>query len=244
MQIDDEVLMAFADGELAGAEREAVASAVKGDPLLQARLKAFTETRARLGDLSEPVGSDPRDAALIALINSARDTRDVHSSDVHSSAKPSLSGWFGRHRPEAANLTWRPYAAAAVAAFAVLGLGWQLGSNDPLPATGLTQSVIAALESTPSGQDALDGNLTMIASYNMADGSFCREYQMAEPALDAVIACRQAGGWEERLVVAAQASEGFAPASDGMEAVDRFLRDAGAGHPLSAQEEVGILSGF
>ncbi|MFD2813518.1 hypothetical protein ACFSYD_01240 [Paracoccus aerius] len=70
MQIDDETLMALADGELDQAEAARVSAAVARDPEAQARLRLFTETRARLKILASAAPA-PSDKDLIARIRAA-----------------------------------------------------------------------------------------------------------------------------------------------------------------------------
>lgn len=245
MQIDDEALMALADGELSEKERERVAAAVERDPVLHARLQIFVDTRKALARLSGSSEADPRDAKLIARINAARQLQQTGDIGVTSGqGSMTVTRWFHRVGSVAANLGWRPYAAAAVAAFAVVALGWQADQTSGSHPTGLSRSIIAALEVTPSGEVALDGGLTVIASYHMDDGSFCREYQLAEPAYDAVIACRDGGEWQQKLAVVAGDDQGFSPASGAIDLVDDFLRNSGAGLPLTPEEEAAILAGF
>ena len=71
MQIDDETLMALADGELGQAEAARISAAIADDPEAQARLRLFSESRARLKALSSAAPAAPYDKDLIARIRAA-----------------------------------------------------------------------------------------------------------------------------------------------------------------------------
>lgn len=242
MHIDDEALMALADGELSEIDSARITEALRADSKLQARFDVFVKTRALLAQMSHSGAADPRDAQLIKKVNAAR--RPVRDSNTYFRAKQGGEvGWFGRRRPVAANSNWRPYAAAvAIAAVAIITFGWQLDQKGGGPEANLSKAVIAALEGTPSGEAALDGELVVIASYYLADGSFCREYQQEDQGYDAVLACYDGEGWRQQLAVVAVDREGYMPASDASELIDDFLRNSGAGLPLTLEDEMAALS--
>lgn len=226
MQIDDETLMALADGELDPARADEIRRAVAGDPDLQARLHRFEETRRLLGGLrKDAAGEDP----LAAMIRAAAAAPAPHPVP---------------EAPRPANLNRRPWlAAAASAAVVALGLGWWQWTDAPAPGIGAAE--LAALESLPSGQvQPLEdgGELAMIASFRASDGRLCREYETArDEALRIVLACREGDGWQERFAATAQqGGADYRPAS-GEGSMDAALAAIGAADPLAPEEEAAML---
>lgn len=233
MQIDDETLMALADGELDGAEAARVSAAIADDPQAQARLRRFTETRARLKALAAEAGPGPADDALAARIRAAALASQAPAAPAPAPAAPA--------RP--ANRNRAPWAAMAAAlAAAAVGIGWwQTGGPAALP-----PAEVAALDSLPSGEAVTlegAGDLTMIASYRTAAGDFCREYEVArDRSLTVSVACRQDGAWQRQFASDMTAGEGYVPASGDIAALDDWLADSGAGEPLTPEDEAAALA--
>ena len=249
MSISDETLMAYADGELDEAEAATVEAALAADPALQARLRPFSETRRLLGgmagdDLSVQAADD---AALIALIRAASGRQDESTLDQPvARGAPLAAMGFGAGEaiavPQAANTNRKPWiAAAAVAACAVIALGWFGFSPD---GGGLAPEQIAAIEGLPSGETSVLGDgreLTMIASYQQ--DAFCREYEITDDDVaEITIACREGEQWRQRFAVAVERPEigGYTAVSEGLEALDAAL--APLGEPLTPEAEAAALA--
>lgn len=232
MQIDDQTLMALADGELDAATAAKVSATVKADPALQARLRMFTETRRRLRADAPAVQPSDKDADLIAMIRAAQ----TASNTTAKSPPPAAV--------QPANINRRPLMAIAAAlALAVVGLGWW--QNGGPSETGLGAGQLAALDSLPSGQTQRldDGrDLTMIASYQNGDGEFCREYETFGDTAQIVVACRGGDGWAERFAVSIQEDPGYVPAAGEIAELDQFLNQSGMGQPLSPEAEATALA--
>ena len=229
MQIDDETLMALADGELDRAEAARISEAIADDPEAQARLRRFAETRARLKALSTEGPARQADDALIARIRAA---------GVAPQAPAALAP------PPAANANRAPWAALAAAlTAAVVGLGWWQMGDAP---DGLPRAEVAALDSLRSGQATVleDGrDLTVIASYRTAEGAFCREYETARDAsLTVTVACREGGDWQRQFASDMVATDGYVPASGDIAALDDWLAETGAGDPLTPEDEAAALA--
>lgn len=231
MQIDDETLMALADGELDPDLAARLTAAIAADPEAQGRLNRFVETRDRLRMLADGGTRTGADDALIARIRAA----------AVAPARPAAP----TAAPAPANRNRAPLGAIAAGFAAMaLGIGWW-GWNGSAP-DGLAPSEIAALDTLPSGEGLLleDGrDLTMIASYRIASGALCREYETAgDAALSVVIACRDADGWQQRLARdMADGDSGYRPASGEIAAVEDWLAEAGAGDPLTPEAEAAAL---
>lgn len=229
MQIDDETLMALADGEIAPPRADDLHRAIAADPDLQARLHQFQETRRLLGELRRAGPQDMGEDPLAAMIRAAvRPDTAVSPTPVPP-----------------ANLNRRPWmAAAASAAVVALGLGWWGWSGNPAP-QGFTAAELAALDSLPSGQvQALEsgGDLAMIASYRLTDGALCREFETAQAGSQrTVLACRDGEVWSERFAALSQNDgQDYLPAS-GEGTIEEALSALNVGQPLSPEAEARAL---
>lgn len=148
MDITDETLMAFADGELADPEASELARRIAADPDLAARVAIFRQTR----DVFAKMPADPVPDALADRI------RAMAAPPAPSNVVP-----MRRRVP-----LWQLPAAAAVALAVGLGAGLSL-----VPSSGGTD--LAVLDSLPSGE-ARDG-VTAVATFQTASGDLCREFE-------------------------------------------------------------------
>lgn len=251
MQIDDQTLMALADGELDPARAEELRRAIAADPALQSRLHQFEETRRLLGGMRE---AGPAEDPLAALIRAAATTptpapsvliasRDAMAvSNPRPGARPLTAPAHG----QPANRNSPPWLAlAASLAIMAVGLGWWNWAGGPV-SQGISGAELAALNGLPSGQvQALEsgGELAMIASFRASDGTFCREYETVRQAeLRIVLACRAGDAWVERFAgVAAAAGQDYRPAS-GEGSIDAAIAAIGAAGPMSPEEEMAALT--
>lgn len=234
MDIDDDRLMALADGELDGDEAACLHAQIKADPDLAMRYALFTQT----SDLvKEAVLADPETA-------------------VSPDLEPRIRQMAAAMSPEAENVVplrrpaprWQPMAVAASLALAV-GLSAGLLLAPRAPETGPTRLSTALQEqlgTLPSGADAAlpDGRrVSVVASFTDGAGAFCREYEtVTEGGFGHVaVACRDGAGWFLRFAMATRpGDDGYAPASS-LEALDAFYTATGASQPLSAEAELDYL---
>lgn len=242
MQIDDETLMAFADGELDPATTTQVAAAIDADPDLQARLRLFSESRNRLQAEAQDAfaQSSAQDAQLIARIRAA--------SVVPANTAAATSGAVDISAATPGNINRRPLAAIAAAlALALIGGGlwWQLG--DSADSARLDAAQVAALDNLPSGEaQALDEQttLTMIASYRNGKDELCREFETHNATgMEIIVACRDRNDWSPRFAMDVEAAtDGYVPAAGELEELDAFLANTQAGAPLTPEEEAAALA--
>ncbi len=117
MNITDETLAAYADGELDGAEKERVAAAVAADPALAAKIEAHHALKARLAAHYAPLAEQAVPPHLAALLSGAQDKDEQSSGEVISFAaarqKRGLVPVLRR---------WGPIAGPALAASLVLAV--------------------------------------------------------------------------------------------------------------------------
>lgn len=241
--ITDEMLMAYADGELDAEHSLRVSAAIQAEPELAARYRAHQQLRLRMckayaGALDEPVPE-----RLIATARSAAGA-DVVDLAAHRAARamplpppvlsapralPSWAQWGGL----AASL------AIGIVLGSLLDFGQRTGSDFETTAQGLAARGAVA--------DALSNRLATAAtpadpvrlqiSFLDRDGNYCRSFSTAALA---GLACRSGGEWRvQQLMQAApesatemrQASAALPPAL--LETIEQRMQ----GDPLDAQGE-------
>ncbi|ETX30406.1 anti-sigma factor family protein [Roseivivax isoporae] len=249
----DEILMAYADGELPPAEASALEARLAAEPDLAERLRLFTGTRdalsaaaARRAEAPLPEGMEARLRAAMAGAAAGRSTDNVVPLRARAATAPAQGG-----------SAWAPAAIAASLALAVglaggfiLGVGSGSGPTPPpLTLAALDPGVSDALDTVPSGEDAAleDGRtLAAIASFEDGAGAFCREYEViaADGRRTVSVACDAGEGWDMRLALDAgrEAADGsFVPASS-LEVLDAYYATTGAGAPLPSEDEAARLA--
>jgi hypothetical protein len=244
MPITDEMLMAYADGELSPADMALVDEAMASDESLAERVAIFADTRRTVKQVltaaPAPV-SDDLVARVRQIAAAAAAPAPAESAKVIDLAS--------RRRPAA---LWQMGIAASVALAVGLTGGWFAAGTGSAPSGAELASlgdpaVLAAVAQLPSGSTtslANGGELEAIASFRAADGALCREYAF-EPTSGTgyvAIACHAADTWDLRFAVAhGTTAEGYTPASS-LETLDAFLMATEAGQPLSLQDEAAALS--
>lgn len=243
--LSDEMLMAFADGELAPEEQEEVEAALVGDESLAERLAVFMETRKELQAVMKPLIDEPVPSALqvklAAAISIARDTHSGTSKPTEAVIR--FQPRPLRTHPSKGSVFTSPWGMALAASLVgiVVGLGgFQLGQSTAVVSGPTSLALNKALDTLPSGGDqALNdsASLHMIASFRDAEGHFCREYELKErDVVTTAVACDGPAGWQTRFALSNLVVEGYVPAST-EDTLDSFLSAIGAGAPLSLEQE-------
>lgn len=231
MSISDEVLMAFADGELTPDERAAVETAITANPELAERLQAHMRLRERVGAALAGVLTEPVPKRLLAAVEAGE----------RSNILPL------RPRAERVPPRWLWASGGAVAAGFALGLIVG-GALFPEPDSGMigadmaTRGALArALDSqlvATQGASAVQIKFTFRAS----DGRLCRVFAVRRADGVAGLACRRPDkSWLVRLA-APMESQGAAgayqtAASPLPPAVAELAQSLAAGEPFGAAAE-------
>jgi anti-sigma factor RsiW len=213
MTISDEILMAYADGELDAATRASVEAAMQADPEIRkrvARHRALRETvrGAFSAVLDEPVPD--------RLIQAARGQTAAPKSAV---ADLSVAKEAALQKKSAAPRRWQP---AAMAASLLLGLGlgflvWH-GPVGALiqPGAGGRLIASAALAEALSNQLSDDRSQLGVAvtglSFRDKSGDYCRTFSLTGPAASSGLACHEGADW--RIKALAQAPHAAANSGD------------------------------
>ena len=234
MDIDDETLMALADGEITGDEAARLNDLISEDQDLAARYALFSQSAhwVKEASLANP------DAAVSPDL-------EARIREMAASAPPQADNVVPL-RP--LKRQWGPMAIAASLALAVgLSAGLFLSSGAPTSqGPALTAEMRDRLDTLPSGAQAefADGErLTIVASFTDGARAFCREYEIATPGSpDYVsVACRENDTWQLRFAVATSGDTGgYSPAAS-LETLDAFYAAAGASQPLAVEEEQQFL---
>lgn len=260
-EFSDEILMAFADGELDEETMRRVEAALETDDELMARIAMFMETRAAASEALKPVLDEPVPDELVARVRAMA----AAQSDAQRAADAPATGGdnvvaFRRPADQAALPHAGPsrflMAMAASLLVVVGGAGGYLLRGGGLAETGTLQvagtvgpALAAILDKAASGDEVAvgegQGTVRLVSAFELGSGQLCREYELTRPGAPGLVsvACRKASTWETRLAVARpEGGDGYAPASS-LETVDAFLTSIGAGQPLDADAEKKALAG-
>jgi hypothetical protein len=220
MKLDDETLMAFADGELDPERTREVEAALAGNAAAQAKVARFRATRELL-EAAYP--AEPVPAALERRVRTAA-----------RAARP---------RPAALYRRWALPLAAAMALTVGLAAG-RLAAPDG------ADPLAAVLERTPAGTSAVlaDGrSVTPVATFRDRSGRWCRAFDATgEGDGTTGAACRETDGtWRLALLVpdrpVAAQGDTYAPAGEEPALGDALIAGLRAGEPLAADAERELI---
>ena len=220
MKFSDEMLMAYADGELDLVARAEIEAAMARDPKVAEAVERHRALAAKLRPAYDAVLKEPVPDRLAEL--------------VAAPGGPAMS--VGR---------WRLPQWAALAASVVVGLfvGMLLtrGADTPYEetATGLVArgELDEALTSQLASADD-DAGVRIGISFRDREGDYCRTFHMHREAPVAGLACRSGDEWRLQVLATAPAHEGeLRPAAAMPMAVLHAVDAAIDGNPLNAASE-------
>lgn len=220
-----ETLAAYADGELAGAERTAVEQAIAADPALAAQVEAHRALRARLAAHFAPILDAPVPDELTRLAQgSPADNVIDLAAAAAARRRASRPRWGG------------PFTGFAIAAsLAVVVVAAGLGQR--LSAGYAHGDLAAALDSQVSGAPDSAAPVRVLLSVRDGQGRYCRGFTKAA---EAGIACRDSWGWKLGKRAGVQPGEpatDYRQAGSAAPAVLEALQAMARGPALSAEEE-------
>lgn len=226
MTVTPETLMAYADGELEGAERSAVEAAIAQDPALAAEVERQHALRGRLGVAFAGVLEEPAPDRLLELIAQAPPAPSAEVIDLvaaRPAREPRLwAGWA----------QWAAMAACLVLGFLVAG-PFGLGSSSLMRAQNHVLIAQGELKRALNGQLASDPGaatapIRVGLSYRTREGIYCRTFTTNGRHTIAGLACRADGHWMVRTAVFTTT----APGRDGT------YRTAASQTPQAVMDEV------
>lgn len=204
MRIDDQTLMAYADGELTPLEAKRIEAAMAEDSVLAARVARFRSVRRALRSAYDSVAAEPIPEHLRALLGDVALNEPIEERRTSPAQVVDLEPV----RAQRQALRFGPPAWAAMAASLVVGLlagrtffaqeGPFVGSAGSLYAgAGLAQALSTQLASAP--QNAT--NTTRIGvTFHARDGAICRTFVQNNAVSG--LACREGQRWAVRVAVA------------------------------------------
>ncbi len=233
MPFSDEMLMAFADGELPAADMAAISDAIAQDPALGARIERIRAVRLALRTAFDPVAHEPVPEALRAIL-------DARDAATPAPAAPVIDLAEARARKSFIPPIW-----AALAACLVVGV---IAGRYVMPASNdLFVSQADGLRAAPGLARVLDGQLAgersgaaqIGFSFHAQDGRLCRTFAgRGDESGVAGFACRDDAGWSVEVAASAPPQSGEYRQADAnapvvLEAVDAVI----VGAPLDAEGE-------
>lgn len=222
MSVDEEKLIAFADGELPEAERAEIERALEQDAELRGRLDAHMRLKRRLSAAFDGALQEPVPERLLAS------ARGANPGNVVKLPEKRVRNWAVRE--------WGAMAAS-LAAGLVLGVG-VMSANAPMIAVGDDGMVASgALSQALETQLAADepGSARIGLTFRTEDGRYCRTFNLVGSAT-AGLACREDDGWTIAMTAAHAAAGEVRMASappEVLAAVDAMIM----GEPLDAAAE-------
>jgi hypothetical protein len=244
LHLTDEILMAFADGELDETVAAAVARVMAQDPAVARKIVEFQQSRHLTRSFFASNFSPEVPSELRAAV----------SAQIEAYEAATKAG--GRPEPIETKIV-RPsrtypmtMALAASLAAVAVAAGFFIGRQSQPEAGHFAQLedplVRQELSRIGSGHEVElpFGRLRVISTYRLANESLCREFRLhsVDSATNAV-ACR-AGDWKVTFAVSAPARDaGYMPSSGG-DLLDAYLGNLGAGSPLEGEAEIKALAEY
>lgn len=223
MEWDDELVAAYADGELHSLIQDRFEEALERDDTLRARVERERMLRARLGGHFDPVMDEPVPERLRAMLEAPAPAEVIPIERARNQRR----------------LMHRAWIPAAMAASLAVGLfGGQFLSGDggisTLPAAdgALAEALDTQLASAPaSAADTRIGT-----TFRDGAGRLCRTFDGAEVA---GFACRDGGAWRIEMLAPGSGSQdgGYQQATSGAMLVLQAAQERMAGEPLGEEEE-------
>jgi hypothetical protein len=237
MTFSDEVLMAYADGELDIKTREQVAEAITKDPEIARRVASHKTLRSALRSSFDPVVEEPVPDRLITAARAIS-----HAPSGNRAVVVPL-------RRKRAARSWPKWAAIA-ASFVLGALVLQFGTT--LHTSGSITERDGQLLASGVLEQALSNQLTdnqpahaavrIGVSFRSKGGSYCRTFELREATVLAGLACREEKQWRLEILARGDGSRSSNPelrpaGSDLPPAVIQAVNDSVAGDPLDAKAE-------
>lgn len=216
MTIDDDMLMAFLDGELDEVSRARVERAVAEDPALKARLEQQQRLRDRLAAHYGPVAEEEVPERFRALLETNVVT-------------------FPAAKPRPARPLWQTLTALAATLVLGLAIGRTLlapGASGPFAVDGGTMvargELASALDTQLASAQAPDAATRIGVSFTNTDGRACRTFDSVAAA---GVACRGEASWQVMMTAAGSGRQ------------QSEYRQAGSGNALVQQAAQAMMAG-
>ncbi|MBI1402251.1 MAG: anti-sigma factor [Porphyrobacter sp.] len=229
MSVTEEMLAAYADGELDGEDKAAVEAAIADDPALARSVEAHRALKARLAAHYAPLTGEAVPDRLAALLQpDAMPAKLGGGGEVVSFAAE-------RQRRGLAPVLrrWAPIAGPAIAASLVLAIlqPWQGGAPEGYARGNLA----AALDTQLAASQPADAKTRILLSFERKGGGLCRAWRGADTG---GIACHDQTGWkiERQFALSEAGRTEFRQAGSDADLL-AAAQDMAAGGALDAESE-------
>jgi anti-sigma-K factor RskA len=204
MTINDEMLMAFADGELQGEANAQVEAAMRDDAQIAARVAAHRAMRQRLQAAFAAELSEPIPERLLSAVNRAPSLPQATVTNLKD-ARESRARDAMIKRPRT---WWRPVAAIAASLLIGFGLGhggfrqsdliMVQNTSGAMVASGqLAQALSRQLTHEQSSTSAVQIGMSFLAK----SGDYCRTFSLSGGLSPAGLACHRGQEWQIKTLV-------------------------------------------
>jgi anti-sigma factor RsiW len=228
MNLSDELIIAYVDGELPADQRAAVEAAAAADPQAAARLAAHRALADHVRDAYAGIALEPAPPRLVLAASSAPAGATILPFPPRK-AQPRMGLW----------------TSGAVAASVALGLVvgrliW--GGGDEWIGQDLrARGRLAQALNTQLASHQASSSIHIGVTFRSADGPLCRTFTVTRGGGFDGLACRRGGDWIVRMAVpppaAAPGGEYRTAASELPPAVADLAQAMAAGAPLDAAAE-------
>lgn len=240
MKYTDEILMAYADGELDDITRAGIERAMREDEALASRVAQHRALRASVAAAFAPVAREPVPQRLRDTVPSL--PPQVTPIDIARAAREA------RKQPPARRPLWQLGGMAAALVIGVLA-GRQSagpGAETDIASSGgvlVAQGGLAQSLSTQLAASGAQDNTRIGVSFVSKQGAYCRSFTHGQTA---GLACQEGGRWTLPVVAQAGAGDGaYRQASSMPAAVLEAIDERIAGETLDAgQEQAAANSGW
>jgi hypothetical protein len=225
----DDMLMAYADGELDAAERDAIEQAMRSDPAVAAAVARHQALRRDVFDAFAGILHEPVPERL-------------QSQPVSLPANVVPMAAAREHRRRWSWPEWGALAATLAVGVLAGGAGWHTLQQDAAqvalaPAGGLVAQGTLARALSQDLAGVPQAGVTMGVSFVSKEGGYCRSFTMDSAA---GLACRRGADWRLAVLAEGQAAAG-APYRQAAAALPPAVLDAIderiAGDPLDGPAE-------
>lgn len=236
-QIDDETLMAYADGELDALQIKRVEQAIQADAGVAARAAQHRALRTKLqSDLNDVLAEPVPQRLLDTLHTPIAATRSVAElARARHSRTTQHRNWRSRE--------WMAMAASLIAGIVIGVYALNFTSKQFISEQGGALIAQGRLDEALTTQLAGAGEVASIKlgiSFRNRDGEYCRSFSLHEGRPIAGLACRQADRWRVQILSeTGNDSSEFRQAGSAIPApVLAFIEQQISGEPLDADAEV------
>jgi hypothetical protein len=212
MTISEELLMAYADNELASPERERVEAVLRDDPVLQRRVAQHRALRATLERAYAPELTEPVPVRLVTAIRDAPQPSTASIAPIEAARRRASAQ---RQNEET---VWRrpgrrPLLSIAAGLLVAVGAGlflWHRAASVWIQDDHGTRVARGALAQGLSDQLAGDrppgSGVSIGLSFVAKSGDYCRTFTLSQVSSGAGLACRHAARWEIRELIPSDAT--------------------------------------